>query len=145
MTFLLDVNVLIALIDPRHRHNLPAIDWFESVRAEGWATSPLTENGTVRIVGSPRYLNTPGSPSLVAEVLRQLRRVGKHEFWPDDISIVESPFIDPEALTSHKQVTDSYLLALAASKGGRFATFDARLRTDAVRGGDEALHIIPTP
>lgn len=145
MSFLLDVNVLIALIDPLHRYNQTAIQWFEKTRASGWSTCPLTENGVIRIVGNPRYLNFPGGPSTVAEIVRQLRRLGRHAFWADDLSVVDDRLINPALLTSHNQITDTYLLALAVKNGGRLATFDSRLRTDAVRGGAEALSVIPAP
>ena len=69
MTFLLDVNVMIALIDPLHIHHLQAEAWFLRAGKDGWATCPLTENGTLRIVGDKRYANSPGSPVIVAEVL----------------------------------------------------------------------------
>ncbi len=64
--FLLDINVLIALIDPAHVQHDRAHEWFaKSGRA--WATCPLTENGVLRIVGSARYPNSPGAPAAVAE------------------------------------------------------------------------------
>jgi predicted nucleic acid-binding protein len=47
-------------------------------------------------------------------------------------------------LLHSRQVTDTYLLALAVSKGGQLATFDTRLTATAVQGGSAALHPIPT-
>nr|WP_280954044.1 hypothetical protein [Mesorhizobium sanjuanii] len=41
MTFLLDVNVLIALIDPGHVAHDDAHQWFESTGHSSWATSVL--------------------------------------------------------------------------------------------------------
>jgi predicted nucleic acid-binding protein len=52
--------------------------------------------------------------------------------------------VDLAQLLHSLQVTDTYLLALAVSKGGKFATFDARLTTNSVRDGAAALHLIPT-
>jgi len=40
------------------------------------------------------------------------------------------------------QVTDSYLLALAAAHNGKLATFDRQLVTAAVVNGSQALHLI---
>jgi predicted nucleic acid-binding protein len=45
-------------------------------------------------------------------------------------------------LLDSSQITDSYLLALAAARGGRLATFDRRLVTDAVMKRSGALHLI---
>ncbi len=144
MTVLLDINVVIALIDRRHDHHRPAQHWFNDIGQHGWATCPLTENGVLRIVGHPRYANTPGLPAVVADVVRRMRALGRHSFWADDISILDSDIVDRDALTSHHQITDTYLLALTVKNGGHLATFDSRLRTHAVRGGAEVLLVIPT-
>ena len=95
MTCLLDVNVLIALIDPVHISHDAAHDWFAEHGAAGWATCPLTENGVIRIVGSPKYPNSPGSPAAVAAIVAQLRLLAGHVFWPDDISLVGNDNVDP--------------------------------------------------
>jgi predicted nucleic acid-binding protein len=50
--------------------------------------------------------------------------------------------LDPSRLFSSGQVTDTYLLALAHAHGGRLATFDRRLVTDAVPQGHQILHFI---
>ncbi len=42
MTFLLDVNVLIALIDPTHIAHDPAHRWFAGAGGESWATCLVT-------------------------------------------------------------------------------------------------------
>jgi predicted nucleic acid-binding protein len=57
VTFLLDLNVLIALIDPTHISHDTAHDWFSAEALDGWATCPLVENGVIRIVAHPRYPN----------------------------------------------------------------------------------------
>lgn len=63
MTYLLDVNVLIALLDPAHIQHDTAHAWFAEEGHTAWATCPLTENGVLRIIGHPRYPNSPGSPA----------------------------------------------------------------------------------
>jgi len=140
--FLLDVNVLIALIDPIHVQHDRAHAWFAAEGRRSWATCPLTENGVVRIVGDPRYANSPGSPAAVAPIVAGLRQLSGHVFWPDDISLIDSDLIDPARLLNSGQVTDTYLLALACANGGRLATFDRRLAVEPVRGGDATLHLI---
>ena len=90
MTYLLDVNVLVALIDPAHVAHDSAHDWFETEGRARWATCPLTENGVVRIVGHPKYPNSPGSPAAAAAIAAGLRRLEGHVFWPDDISLYAS-------------------------------------------------------
>lgn len=65
-----------------------------------------------------------------------------HLFWPDDVSLIRSAEIDATRLLSPAQITDSYLLALACAHGGKLATFDRRLITDAVRNGKKSLHLV---
>lgn len=142
MTYLLDVNVLIALVDPRHVFHDTANDWFHREAALSWATCPITENGLVRIVGNSRYRNPVGPPSEVVRILELLRDMTGHVFWPDTISLADDRLFDPSALTTPEQITDAYLLALAVSNGGRLATLDRRLSPDAVKGGRAALHLI---
>lgn len=142
MTYLLDVSVLIALIDPVITHHVEAQNWFASVGRHAWATCPLTENGVIRIVGNPRYPNSPGSPKEVAELLTLFTQTAGHEFWPDDISLLDREKFDLQHLLNASQVTDSYLLALAIAHGGKLATFDRRLISNAVRNGAQGLHLI---
>ncbi len=142
MTFLLDVNVLIALVDPMHVQHNAAHDWFAKQGKKSWATCPLTENGVIRIVGHIRYPNSPGTPAEVAQLMESLCALPGHVFWPDKISLLDADKIDASRILSSTQVTDSYLLALASAHGGKLATFDRRLVVDAVRGGSKALHLI---
>ncbi len=140
--YLLDVNVLIALVDPAHIQHDEAHDWFARVGHKGFATCPLTENGLIRIVGHPKYPNSPGPPSVVLQSLVAIRGLSGHKFWADDLSVADAGFFAAELLSSHSRVTDSYLLALAHAKGGRLATLDQKLATEVVPGGKKALALI---
>lgn len=141
-TFLLDVNVLIALVDPAHVQHGQAHEWFARVGKRAFATCPITENGLLRIVGHPKYPNSPGTPAAVTAMLAALRALPGHTFWTDKISIADDQCIDASRLSSHTQVTDSYLLALARAHGGRLASMDRRLVVDAVVGGGKTLELI---
>jgi uncharacterized protein len=142
MRYLLDVNVLIALIDPAHVQHDRAHDWFGRSGRKAWATCPLTQNGVLRIVGHPRYPNTPGTPAAVAELMTRLLALPEHEFWPDDVTLLDGHRVDGTRLLDPAQVTDTYRLALAAAHGGQLATFDRSLIADAVVDGPEYLHLI---
>lgn len=133
MRALLDVNVLVALLDPEHVKHVAAYDWFDVNLPFGWASCPLTENGLLRVMINPRYT----VPKSVAETLIRLERSkhgGNHAFWPDDLSITDVAVFDWERLQGHQQVTDVYLLALAVAHGGRLVTFDQRIQPGMVRG-----------
>lgn len=140
-TWLLDVNVLLALLDPVHPHHAVAHAWFESASAS-WASCAITQNGALRIMSHPRYGNAVASTAVAAGLLSELCRLPGHVFWPSDLSLLDSPLIDRERLLASGQVTDSWLLALAVRHGGRLATFDRRLVTDAVPGGKDARFVI---
>lgn len=142
MTYLLDVNVLIALIDPGHVQHDIAHDWFARDGLRAWATCPITENGALRIVGHASYPNSPGTPAAVAPLLRTMRALDGHVFWSDDISLLDEGRVDAARLLNSAQTTDSYLLALAQAHGGQLATFDRRLVVTAVHGGAGSLCLI---
>lgn len=142
MTFLLDVNVLIALVDGSHIQSRPAHAWFEREGKHAFATCPITENGLLRIVGNPRYPTPHGSATAVVAALESLRSLPGHEFWPDDISLADATYFDRRHVLASSQVTDAYLLALAVAHGGRFATFDRRLSGDTVVDGRKALILL---
>lgn len=109
--YLLDVNVLIALVNPEHIQHDRAHAWFAGVGHRAFATCPLTEDGLIRIIGHPKYPNSPGPPSAALRSLIAIRGLPGHRFWPDDISIADATYLAPELLSSHARVTDSYLLA----------------------------------
>jgi len=144
VTYLLDVNVLIALIDPAHVAHDDAHTWFSDTGSASWASCPITENGVVRILGNAKYPNSPGSPAVVAGIVEQLRALPGHGFWAEDFSLVGSDAIDASRVLTSAQVTDTYLLALAKVRGGQLATFDRRLSVDAVKEGKATLHLIPS-
>jgi uncharacterized protein len=142
MTFLLDVNILIALLDPSHIDHNRVHDWFAATGRHSWATCPLTENSVLRIIGSVRYPNSPGSAAVVAALMQELQSLPGYTFWPDNISLLDAQRLDMTRLLTTAQVTDSYLLALAVAHGGQLATLDRRLIPDAVHRGVASLHLI---
>jgi hypothetical protein len=78
---------------------------------------------------------------VVAKALSRLCSRPGHQFWQEDVSLLDETLFVREKLVG-KHVTDSYSLALAVRHGGKLATFDRRLVTDAVRGGAVALHLV---
>jgi toxin-antitoxin system PIN domain toxin len=140
--FLLDINVLIALIDPAHVQHDRAHAWFAKKGNTAWATCPLTENGVLRILGHPRYPNSPGPPAAVAPLLAALRKLSGHAFWRDDVSLLDTQHVNAPRLLDSSHVTDTYLLALARAHNGQLASFDQRLVTAAVVDGSRTLHLI---
>jgi toxin-antitoxin system PIN domain toxin len=129
---LLDVNVLIALLDSDHASHDSAIDWFAKHAREGWASCPITQNGCIRIMSNPGYPN-PLPVQAVIEHLAAACHQDIHEFWPDEVSLLDSAVVDSTRIHGPRQLTDIYLLALAVKRGGAFVTFDTGIPLAAVR------------
>lgn len=140
MRTLLDVNVLIALLDPDHVAHAAATAWFAAHARGGWASCPITQNGCVRVMSQPGY---PGAPplQLVSERLAAALATDLHEFWPDDISVLDDKVIDRTRLHGPRQITDCYLLALAVRHHGALATLDRTISRESVHGAT-ARHLI---
>jgi predicted nucleic acid-binding protein len=56
---LLDLNVLIALSDPEHKHHQEARSWFTLSGRGNWALCPLTEAGFLRVTTNPAFRPGP--------------------------------------------------------------------------------------
>ena len=125
--YLLDTNVLIALLWPSHaRHDL-AVKWFARHRSKGWATCPLTEAGFVRIVSNAAFSRDAVTPREAAGVLAANTTAKDHAFWPDELPFAEAIAFAGARLVGHQQVTDAYLLGLALRRGGMLTTLDERI------------------
>ncbi len=142
MVALLDVNILLALVDRMHSHHHIAHDWFADVGSSAWATCPITQNGLVRILSQPKYRNAVESPQMALSALRGLTGHSGHHFWHDDVSLLDEALFLKSNIHSHSQVTDTYLLALAAHHNGMFATFDSKIIHNTVNKGDKHLLIL---
>jgi uncharacterized protein len=137
---LLDVNVLVALLDADHSLHPRATQWLENYARDGWASCPITENGCVRIMSHPGYPNALP----VRAVMERLAEAGAssfHEFWADDVSLLDAEVVDSARIHGPRQITDVYLLALAVRHGGRFVTLDASVALDAVVGAEKS-HVV---
>jgi toxin-antitoxin system PIN domain toxin len=125
--YLLDTNVLIALLWPSHAQHDLAVKWFGRHRGKGWATCPLTEAGFVRIVSNPAFSRDAVMPREAAAVLAANTAAKDHLFWPDELPLAVAIAFAGARLVGHQQVTDAYLLGLALRRGGLLATLDERI------------------
>ncbi len=145
MTYLLDINVLVALFDAAHVHHEPAHRWFASGGSAEWATCPITENGFIRVVSNPVYPTISTSPFDATERMRVFCRQPGYVFWPDDVSLLDSSLFDMLQLSGHQQITDVYLAGLAFHHSGKLATFDSRIPVAALTGAPaNVVELIPT-
>jgi toxin-antitoxin system PIN domain toxin len=124
MTDLPDTNVLVALHVRTHPFHRPAADWFEACGS--FATTPITETGMVRLLTRADVMNgMPVSPRDALAMLGALKQQPHFGFWPDAEQFDASRFA--YAFYGPGRVTDLHLLDLAAARGGRLVTFDAKI------------------
>jgi len=124
---LLDLNLLVALAWPNHVHHRLAHEWFSESKVAGWATCPLTQCGFVRLSSNPAIVDDAVSPRDAIELLRRITALEHHQFWPDAVGVCGSECDAFRRLVGHRQVTDAYLVCLAAHNGGKLATLDGRI------------------
>ena len=136
MRALLDVNVLIALLDADHSLNVSATRWFAENGKAGWSSCPLTQNGCVRVMSHSGYPN-PLPVRAIVERLAEAAAHTLHEFWADDVSVLDPAVVDPVRVHGPRQLTDVYLLALAIAHRGRLVTFDKSIPLEAARGAQK--------
>jgi uncharacterized protein len=133
MRALFDVNFLIALFTPSHIHARRAHAWWLENETHGWASCPLTQNGFVRITSQPTFQHSSTTLNALGK-LRTAIAGTSHEFWKDDVSITDESVFDTRFILGHRQVTDTYLLALAVRNNGHLVTFDRSIQLSAVKG-----------
>lgn len=123
MTYLLDVNVLVALGILQHEFHQQVAAWVRGLVSKGnarLATCSITELGFVRVL-----THAPQSGLTVSQARDLLLRLKASEilnlsFIPDDHDISQLP----AWVKSPKQTTDGHLSQLARAKGSVLATLD---------------------
>jgi uncharacterized protein len=133
MRALFDISILLALLDQDHIHHERARSWWASQRHHGWASCPLSQNGFIRIISQKAYTR----PKPIGEAFGMMQHAitrPDHQFWPDDLSLLDTTLIDHSRVLSPRHLTDVYLLALAVKHGGRLVTLDTGIAHTAARG-----------
>jgi hypothetical protein len=123
VTFLLDVNLLMALLWENHEHHQVARRWFQSVT--NFATCPVSQLGFARVSSHP-LLGYGMTPDQAFGVLRRLLSDSRHRFIPDDLSC-EDRVVRTDLMGGPNQITDRYMVALARQHALTLVTFDEPL------------------
>ena len=116
MSWLLDVNLILASRWTTHSDHLAAKAWIDS--AGEFYTCAITELGFLRISLSAAYQATWNESQ---EALEKLHARPGHRFLSDNVDGAASPE------TSSKDTTDAHLVTLAKQHGLKLATLDATL------------------
>ena len=115
--WLLDVNALLGCAWKNHADHVPLLAWL--MRANDWATCPITETGFMRVSMTTAY---QASFENARRSLTTLCALPGHRFVTDD---VDAALLPP--FTSYKDATDAHLVTLARRNGLKLATLDASL------------------
>ena len=121
MTYLLDVNALLALGFIEHEFHSRVSGWLRAQRFPPLATCSITELGFVRILSQ-----TPPYGFTVAQAQSLLLKLKKSDFFifiSDDRDISRLP----AWVKSPRQTTDGHLLELAHANNAVLATLDERI------------------
>lgn len=121
MTWLLDVNVLIAALVAAHEHHDRVSSWLAGLpAADRLATCSITELGFVRVLHQAPHLRVPVKESvrLLTRFRANRRRVVIR--LPDDHGAADLP----QWVKAGRQITDGHLAGLAVRHGARLGTLD---------------------
>jgi toxin-antitoxin system PIN domain toxin len=130
---LLDVNVLLALVWPRHESHDAAHAWFSKSGHKAWATSPLTQLGVLRLLTNPAVTQGAVSAAAALEAVDEATRHEGHEFWPLDRHMTIGLRDLAARLQGHRHWTDAVLLWQATERDGVLVTFDSGVKALASR------------
>lgn len=125
--WLLDANLLIALTHAAHIHHAEAHAWFAAQPKRRWATCALTQLAFVRLTSNPKVVGHEITPAQATQALETMVAQAQHEYWPQAPEPLQMATLHSAALVGHRQVTDAYLLGLAAHQQQRLATLDRGL------------------
>ena len=125
---LLDVNVLLGIAWPNHQFHAAAVAALSS--QSRWATCALTQLGFIRLSSNSAAVATAKSPGAAAGLLARLVADSLHVYLASLPAPASEGWRDAlDAVLGHQQVTDAYLLRLAAAHDAVLVTFDRRLES----------------
>lgn len=137
---LLDVDVLFALLWPRHESHAAAHAWFAKSGQHAWATNALTQLGVLRLLTNPAVTQGAVSAEGALDVLSQATSHPGHQFWPLDREIGNGLKPIAASVRGHQQWTDALLLGYAVARQGVLVTFDSGVKE--LAGGELSGHVL---
>ncbi len=123
MTYLLDVNTLVALGFIHHQFHDRVVAWLQSQQFPPLATCSITELGFVRVLSQATAYGFTFAQARTALLRLKNANVLPFVFIADahDISHL------PAWVNTPKQITDGHLVQLASVSGAVLATLDEKI------------------
>ena len=123
MTYLLDVNALVALAFINHEFHGRLASWVQSHNAPSLASCSITELGFVRVLAqAPAYGFTVTQARAFLLRLKEVR-TSRLTFISDEHDVSHLP----GWVRAPKQMTDGHLSKLASANGAVLATLDENI------------------
>lgn len=122
--WLLDAEVLLALVWPRHEGHRIAHVWFAETGRLGWASNTLTQLAALRLLTHPAVTKGVVSPAEAVRIVDGLTAHPGHEFWPLE-EMPRKVWGDVLGrIQGRRQWADARLLFEAERRDGGVVTFD---------------------
>lgn len=120
--FLLDINVLFAVLNKTHGAHSSVMTWLETI--DQHASCGVTQIGTFRLLLTPAPMRgKPLRPAAAHESMARFTGLRHHRF-------VACPAVSSSIVgrtNGHQAAVDDYLVQIASNAGGRLATLDRAL------------------
>jgi toxin-antitoxin system PIN domain toxin len=140
--YLLDTNVLIPLLWPRHTAQAIVRAWFFAKAEASFATCSFTQSGFLRITSSLEIMRQRFALAEAKQLLRAFTLLPGHAFWPTPIDIFDATAPFERRIFGPKQITDAYLLGIAKHHGGKLATLDKAIPSLAGEENGDLVELI---
>jgi toxin-antitoxin system PIN domain toxin len=123
--FLLDVNVLVALVEEEHLHHKKAVHWFKTAGRD-WGMCAFSEAGLLRSLVNPVIGNITVEEA--SAVLASLASHPGYRYWAVSCGWAELTAPFRERIFGHQQIADAYLLGLAVRRNGILVSMDKGMK-----------------
>jgi uncharacterized protein len=127
---LVDVNIVLAILVPRHEHHRRAMRWFDDLAATQAGLCRFVQLALIRLLANRvvmgEFALPPGDGWATMERLLLDERV---ELVPEPVGVdTYLPVLLRQRSPSGKLVSDAYLAAFAMAGGRELVTLDAGFR-----------------
>ena len=137
--YLLDTNVLLPFLWPRHTEQARVRSWFLTNASSAFATCSLTQAGFLRLTTNPEAVREKYTLQQARALLFAFVQQPGHIFWPTTIDVFEALQPFESRMQGPKQITDAYLLGIAKHYGGKLVTMDEAMKSLA---GPQFPHLV---
>jgi toxin-antitoxin system PIN domain toxin len=127
--WLLDAEVLLALVWPRHEGHHAAHAWFAETGRSGWASNTLTQLGALRLLTHPAVTKGAVSPSEAVRIVDAMTAHPAHEFWPLEEMPLKVWGDVVGRIRTRRHWTHARLLFEAERRDGGVVTFDEGMKS----------------